>query len=185
MDLLPHAASVLGGLDVIDGLAAIAARTEESIFFKRFGQKIFSDGWSARLAQWPQLSIHGGELRLPLADVVRQRLGEERRTRPPGRRCGQDEIEVACGPRRSAPAGRRNQSPRRRRVGRGCAFIRAQAVLPGGRGPGVSGVVVWRGTTVAPPFLTCASVVRAGWLTDGKMVIYPIKTPSTTPAFTW
>ena len=34
---------------------------------------------------------------------------------------------------------------------------------------------MWRGVTVRPPILTGASMVRAGWLNGGKMVIYPIR----------
>ena len=32
---------------------------------------------------------------------------------------------------------------------------------------------MWRGVTVWPPILSGASMIRAGWLTTGKMVIYP------------
>jgi 2-polyprenyl-6-methoxyphenol hydroxylase-like FAD-dependent oxidoreductase len=34
---------------------------------------------------------------------------------------------------------------------------------------------MWRGTTVHPPFLSGASMVRAGWLATGKLVAYPIR----------
>jgi 2-polyprenyl-6-methoxyphenol hydroxylase-like FAD-dependent oxidoreductase len=34
---------------------------------------------------------------------------------------------------------------------------------------------MWRGVTPWKPFLSGASMVRAGWLTHGKMVIYPIR----------
>jgi 2-polyprenyl-6-methoxyphenol hydroxylase-like FAD-dependent oxidoreductase len=34
---------------------------------------------------------------------------------------------------------------------------------------------MWRGVTAHAPFLTGASMVRAGWLSVGKMVIYPIR----------
>jgi 2-polyprenyl-6-methoxyphenol hydroxylase-like FAD-dependent oxidoreductase len=34
---------------------------------------------------------------------------------------------------------------------------------------------MWRGVTPWPRFLSGASMVRAGWLTTGKMVIYPIR----------
>ena len=55
INLLPHATAVLGGLDVMDGLTAIAVETEESIFFNRFGQKIFSEPAGRRAGyQWPQ-----------------------------------------------------------------------------------------------------------------------------------
>ncbi len=41
--------------------------------------------------------------------------------------------------------------------------------------PRYSGVNMWRGVTPWKPFLSGASMVRAGWLTHGKMVIYPIR----------
>jgi 2-polyprenyl-6-methoxyphenol hydroxylase-like FAD-dependent oxidoreductase len=34
---------------------------------------------------------------------------------------------------------------------------------------------MWRGVTRWPPFLTGATMVRAGWFKPGKMVIYPIR----------
>ena len=34
---------------------------------------------------------------------------------------------------------------------------------------------MWRGVTRWPPILTGATMIRAGWLTPGKMVIYPIR----------
>jgi 2-polyprenyl-6-methoxyphenol hydroxylase-like FAD-dependent oxidoreductase len=41
--------------------------------------------------------------------------------------------------------------------------------------PRYTGVMMWRGTTVWPSFLSGGSMVRAGWLSTGKMVIYPIR----------
>ena len=41
--------------------------------------------------------------------------------------------------------------------------------------PRYSGVNMWRGVTPWEPFLSGASMVRAGWLAHGKMVIYPIR----------
>jgi len=41
--------------------------------------------------------------------------------------------------------------------------------------PRYSGVNMWRGVTRWKPFLSGASMVRAGWLSVGKMVIYPIR----------
>ncbi|HEY5130268.1 MAG TPA: FAD-dependent monooxygenase, partial [Bradyrhizobium sp.] len=38
-----------------------------------------------------------------------------------------------------------------------------------------SGVNMWRGVTRWKPMLSGASMVRAGWLSHGKMVIYPIR----------
>src|SRR5258707_3174451 len=41
--------------------------------------------------------------------------------------------------------------------------------------PRYSGVNMWRGATRWKPILSGASMVRAGWLSHGKMVIYPIR----------
>ena len=41
--------------------------------------------------------------------------------------------------------------------------------------PRYSGVNMWRGVTRSKPFLGGATMVRAGWLSHGKMVIYPIR----------
>jgi 2-polyprenyl-6-methoxyphenol hydroxylase-like FAD-dependent oxidoreductase len=41
--------------------------------------------------------------------------------------------------------------------------------------PRYSGVNMWRGVTRRRAFLSGASMVRAGWLAKGKMVIYPIR----------
>ena len=34
---------------------------------------------------------------------------------------------------------------------------------------------MWRGTVIHPPFLTGATMLRAGWLATGKIVVYPIR----------
>ena len=41
--------------------------------------------------------------------------------------------------------------------------------------PLYSGINMWRGVVAWPPFLSGGSMVRAGWLKNGKMVIYPIR----------
>jgi 2-polyprenyl-6-methoxyphenol hydroxylase-like FAD-dependent oxidoreductase len=41
--------------------------------------------------------------------------------------------------------------------------------------PRYAGVNMWRGVTRWKPFLSGATMVRAGWLACGKMVIYPIR----------
>jgi 5-methylphenazine-1-carboxylate 1-monooxygenase len=48
---------------------------------------------------------------------------------------------------------------------------------PGEGEPRYSGVNMWRGVTRWMPMLSGASMVRAGWLSHGKMVIYPIRRP--------
>ena len=53
-------------------------------------------------------------------------------------------------------------------------MIRKQ-LFPDEGEPLYSGYNMWRGVTRWPRFLSGASMVRAGWLATGKMVIYPIR----------
>ena len=41
--------------------------------------------------------------------------------------------------------------------------------------PLYSGINMWRGVTRWKPILSGASMIRAGWLTHGKLVVYPIR----------
>src|SRR6266850_580404 len=54
-------------------------------------------------------------------------------------------------------------------------LIYRKQLHPGEGEPLYSGVNMWRGVTRWPAFLSGASMVRAGWLKCGKMVIYPIR----------
>lgn len=53
-------------------------------------------------------------------------------------------------------------------------MIRKQ-LHPGEGEPVYSGVNMWRGVTRWKPYFDGATYVRGGWLTPGKMVIYPIR----------
>ena len=41
--------------------------------------------------------------------------------------------------------------------------------------PVYSGLTVWRGVTSHKPFLSGADTIRAGWMTVGKLMVYPIR----------
>jgi 2-polyprenyl-6-methoxyphenol hydroxylase-like FAD-dependent oxidoreductase len=60
----------------------------------------------------------------------------------------------------------------------GCDGIHSalrRQLYPDEGAPRYSGVNMWRGVTRWQPILSGASMVRAGWLSVGKMVIYPIR----------
>lgn len=178
INLLPHATAVLGRLGLLPGLTEIGIETAEAVFFNRFGQLIYREpaGRAAGYAE-PQWSIHRGELQTYLAQVVRERLGHDAIVLDhQAHRVDQDENDITVH-FRSTRTGTELPS-----VTSGIA-VSAEGVHssvrkqfhPDEGAPRYSGVMMWRGTTVAPPFLSGASMVRAGWLTDGKLVIYPIK----------
>ncbi|MET0456913.1 MAG: flavin-dependent oxidoreductase [Mycobacterium sp.] len=178
INVLPHATAVLAELDVLDRLEAIAVQTREAVFYNRFGQHVYTEP-AGRYAGYPtpQLSIHRGHLQLALADIVRERLGADAIVGD--HQClgiDQDGSSVTAQFRSSSTG-----QPRESVTGKaviGCdgvhSVIRKQ-LHPNEGAPRYSGVLMWRGTTVGQPFLSGASMVRAGWLRDGKLVIYPIR----------
>ena len=178
INVLPHATAVLAELDVLDRLEAIAVQTREAVFYNRFGQHVYTEP-AGRYAGYPtpQLSIHRGHLQLALADIVRERLGPDAIVGD--HQClgiDQDGSSVTA-QFRSLSTGQPRESVTGEAV-IGCdgvhSVIRKQ-LHPNEGAPRYSGVLMWRGTTVGQPFLSGASMVRAGWLRDGKLVIYPIR----------
>jgi 2-polyprenyl-6-methoxyphenol hydroxylase-like FAD-dependent oxidoreductase len=177
VNLLPHAVRVMDELKMLDRLAEVAVTTKESIFFNRFGQFVYSEpaGRDAGYA-WPQFSIHRGDLQSALLDAVRERLGADAVAL--GHRCiGIDQDDDGVLLRFDDGAGHERE-PVRAALAVGCDGIHSvlrKRFYPDEGAPRYSGVNMWRGTTVMKPFLSGASMVRAGWLSVGKMVIYPVR----------
>ncbi|HZX96706.1 MAG TPA: FAD-dependent monooxygenase, partial [Myxococcales bacterium] len=76
INLLPHATRELDRLGLSAALERAAVQTREAVFFNRFGQLIYREPlgrWAGY--EWPQLSIHRGDLHQVLLDAVRLRLG--------------------------------------------------------------------------------------------------------------
>jgi len=178
INLLPHSTRILSQLGLEPALTAVAVTTEEAVFYNRFGQLIHAEpaGRGAGY-DFPQYSVHRSDLQDVLLAAVRERLGADAVvtdhrcvaveqnsesatvsfTRTSDRTALPDvtaEIVVACD---------------------GVHSVIRKQFYPNEGGPRYSGVMMWRGVTVAKPFLSGASMARVGWLTNGKMVIYPIR----------
>src|SRR5258705_7320711 len=79
VNLLPHATRELAELGLLDALAHAAVTTREAVFFNRFGQLIHREPlgrWAGY--EWPQLSIHRGDLQDVLLEAVTEHLGAKR-----------------------------------------------------------------------------------------------------------
>src|SRR5690349_23986596 len=76
INLQPHAVRELTELGLADALEATGIRTREMITMDRFGNRIAVHP-RGRYAgyDWPQYSIHRGDLQMLLVDAVRERLG--------------------------------------------------------------------------------------------------------------
>jgi 2-polyprenyl-6-methoxyphenol hydroxylase-like FAD-dependent oxidoreductase len=178
INLLPHATKELAALGLEADLARAAISTQDATFFNRFGQLIYQEPLG-RAAGYdnPQFSIHRGDLQMILLEAFRARVGPDRLTT--NRHCiavEQDENGVAV--QFSDGSAGNNRSTVRGRVAIACDGINSavrKQFFPGEGEPRYSGVNMWRGVTRWKPILSGASMVRAGWLSHGKMVIYPIR----------
>jgi 2-polyprenyl-6-methoxyphenol hydroxylase-like FAD-dependent oxidoreductase len=178
INILPHAAKELCELGLEDDLVRFGIRTREAVFYNRYGQLIYSEPLGRHAGYvYPQFSIHRGDLQMVLLDAYRKRAGADRVFA--GWRCiGFDQNSSGATAYFRDSISRAELEPQRGTVVIGCdglhSVIREQ-LHPDEGAPLYSGVNMWRGVTPWTPFLTGASMVRAGWHLGGKMVIYPIR----------
>ena len=177
VNILPHAVKELDRLGLLERLRAVAVETKESAFYNAHGQFVYSEpAGIAAGYRWPQFSIHRGDLQMLLLDAVRERLGPDAVVtdhRCTGFDDGADGVTVHFegfrgGARPSVKAALLVAAE-------GIHSVVRKHFYPDEGAPRYSGVNMWRGSVVWKPFLTGASMVRAGWLSVGKMVIYPIR----------
>ena len=178
INLLPHASKELAALGLEQALSRIAIETTDATFFNRFGQLIYQEplGRAAGYAN-PQFSIHRGDLQMALLDAFRARVGHDRFST--GHHCAGVEqdgsgVSVHFADRPGGAIG----STVRGRVAIACDGINSairKQFFPDEGEPRYSGINMWRGVTRWKPILSGASMVRAGWMSHGKMVIYPIR----------
>ena len=178
INLLPHAMKELGGLGLEAPLAARGVLTTEATFFNRFGQLIYQEPLGRAAGyDWPQISIHRGDLHEVLIDAFRSRAGAERIQL--GWQCVRVEQEESAAVARFQRIGTGEAlPPQRGSVVIGCDGIHSmlrKQLYPREGEPIYSGVNMWRGVTRWPPILSGSSMTRIGWFTHAKLVIYPIR----------
>lgn len=175
INLLPQAAHVLGKLGVLDALLDQGVATKELSYFNSHGQRIWTEprglfaGFDA-----PQISISRGTLQMTLLDEVLRRLGSD---------C------VLTGHRLSSFAQDERQATASFVTVDGSITLAVSDLLicadgihstarhqmyPDEGAPIYSGRLLWRGTSMAEPYLTGASMIMAGY-EDQKFVCYPIE----------
>jgi 2-polyprenyl-6-methoxyphenol hydroxylase-like FAD-dependent oxidoreductase len=178
INLLPHATRELAALGLEADLAKVAVATEDATFFNRFGQLIYQEPLGRAAGyEHPQFSIHRGDLQMVLRDAFVARAGRDRLLA--AHHCtGVEQDESGVTLHFSDGPGGAQRSPVRGRVAIACDGINSavrKQFFPDEGEPRYSGVNMWRGVTRWKPMLSGASMVRAGWLSHGKMVIYPIR----------
>jgi 2-polyprenyl-6-methoxyphenol hydroxylase-like FAD-dependent oxidoreductase len=179
INVLPHAVRELTELGLLDDLAATGIPTAEYVLYSKHGQRIWREprGLAAGY-DWPQFSVHRGELLGILHRAVLARLGPARvHTGYHLARFGQgrDRVWAEFVNRSSGTA-----------VGRveadllvGCDGVHSvvrRALYPDEGSPLWNGITMWRGLTEGEPFLTGRSMLMAGHFSC-EMVVYPISKP--------
>ena len=172
INLQPHAVRMLAELGLYDALAKVACEPREQCFFNRHGQLIHKEKTGREAGyDWPQFSIHRGDLHDALLAAVRARLGDAVRM---GHRCAAIEQD-ADGVVVRWDGG---IAPTRASVAIGCdgvhSAIRKQ-FYPDEGAFAFGGINMWRGSTRYRPILGGRSVILAGSLRWGKLVIYPMR----------
>ncbi len=175
INLLPHAMKELAALGLEEKLAALGVRTAEAAFFNRFGQLIYKEKLGRAAGyDWPQVSIHRADLHRVLQDAFVAAAGADRLLL--GWQCVRAEENGTAHFRR---AGRGEDLPPQR----GACVIGADGIhstvrkqlYPEEGEPIYSGVNMWRGVTRWAPILGGATMIRCGWFTHAKIVVYPIR----------
>ena len=178
INLLPHATRILSQLGLEDALTEVAVTTQEAVFYNRFGQLIHAEPVGRQAGyDFPQYSVHRSDLQNVLVAAVRERLGSDAIIMD--HRCVSVEQSGESATVHFVRTSDRSALPARV-AGAVIACDGVHSAIrkqfyPSEGEPRYSGVMMWRGVTVAPPFLSGASMARVGWLTSGKMVIYPIR----------
>lgn len=176
INTLPHCIKELAALDLLPALDAVAIRTKELIYINRLGQEVWREARGVDAGfEYPQFSIHRGRLQKVLYDAVIQRMGPEA-VRPGLRLAGfiQDEGGVTAH-FTDARTGLSTTTVR------GDILVAADGIHSVGRRhfypkegpPSWQGVLMWRGATDWPMFLSGRSMYIGGGM-GAKFTLYPI-----------
>lgn len=174
--LLPHATRELTSLGLHQRLPSLAIENKESVFFNRFGQRIYSEPRGILAGyEYPEFGIHRGKLHRLLYDAVLERIGQQQI------RLGYTCSGIEQGDTSAIVHFMRTGTNERIPSFKADVVIACDGVnstVRKGFYPqeivAYSGINTWRGVTRRPPILTGRSYMRIGSIRTGKLVVYPI-----------
>jgi 2-polyprenyl-6-methoxyphenol hydroxylase-like FAD-dependent oxidoreductase len=176
INTLPHAVRELTELGLAERLAATAIPTAELAYYSKHGQLIWSEPRGREAGyNWPQFSIHRGELQMILLAAARERLGTD--CIVTGHHLARwettnDAVRAHFIERRTGE--RITEAEGELLIGADGIHSVVRGILYPDEGPPLwNGAILWRGVTRSKPFLTGRSMIMAGHEFQ-KFVCYPI-----------
>jgi len=176
INTLPHAIRELAALELLPALDAVAIRTKELIYINRLGQEVWREPRGVEAGfDFPQFSVHRGRLQKVLYDAVVARLGRQA-VRTGLRLAGfiQDEGGVTAH-FTDAKFGTSSATVRGEVLvsADGIHSVARHHFYPKEGAPSWQGVMMWRGATEWPQFLSGRSMYIGGGM-GAKFTLYPI-----------
>ncbi|MEZ4712531.1 MAG: flavin-dependent oxidoreductase [Caldilineaceae bacterium] len=174
INLLPHSVRVLHALGLEEGLAKLAIQTAELRFVNKFGQLIWAEPRGAAAGyNYPQYSIHRGELQMLLYETAKARLGAD--AIQTGRALVDwiDEVNVIRVQLRDANGAQHEVMGRCLITADGIHSTARRKLYPDEGPPLYSGRILWRAVSEGEPYLDGRTMIMAGHQNQ-KFVCYPI-----------
>lgn len=204
INVLPHAVRELTELGLGDAVADLGVHPGRLAYFNRFGQLIWEEPRGVEAGyRWPQVSVHRGEFQLRLVDEVRARLGDDAIVLDHRLVSVDHGQPIICGMQLPPRDGEEMPSHPVEYIPEVAHFERASGerievvadLVIGADGihsalrrqhhptegaPKWNGLLLWRGTAVAPDYLGGRTMIMAG---DGelKFVAYPLAAHDAAP----
>jgi 2-polyprenyl-6-methoxyphenol hydroxylase-like FAD-dependent oxidoreductase len=177
VDIKVYGVKEITEMGLLEEFQEISVEAIDSLFFTRYGQMIYGEKCGKHMG-YPheQRFVHRGTLQMMFYDAVIKRLGPEAVVH--GARCTgfeQDEtgVTVHFEEAEGVPSSARHDLL----IGAdGIKSVVRNQLIPSSEGSHYSGVAMWRGVTVMPPFRNGGTILHLGDpIAQGSMIVYPIR----------
>ncbi|WP_031468284.1 FAD-dependent monooxygenase [Sciscionella sediminilitoris] len=176
LNIQPAAVAALDKLGLGESLAASGIPTAEHVYFDHLGERLFTEPRGLAAGhEWPQYSVHRGELQSLLLEQVRERIG------PRAVRTGAQLVDVSQdGESVRATVFDRARGEHVRHTGRvligadGAHSVVRELLYPGSAPLRWNGAHFWRGITEVDSFGTGRSFHHISDARGTRVVAYPI-----------
>jgi 2-polyprenyl-6-methoxyphenol hydroxylase-like FAD-dependent oxidoreductase len=176
VDIKIYGVKEITEMGLLEEFQSISVEAIDSIFYTRYGQMIYGEKCGKHMG-YPheQRFVHRGDLQMMFYRAVQDRLGSE--AVQLGKRCTgfeQDETGVTI----HFQSADGTTSSARHDVLIGADGIKSAVrnqLVPSSSASHYSGVAMWRGVTVMPPFRNGGTILHIGDpIAQGSMIVYPV-----------